>query len=33
MTHRQLPGPAEAFRSWLIGHAATKPWREPEAGH
>jgi DNA-binding transcriptional LysR family regulator len=29
MTHRQLPGPAEAFRSWLIGYAATEPWRMP----
>ena len=27
MTHRQLPGPAEAFRTWLIGYTATEPWR------
>jgi DNA-binding transcriptional LysR family regulator len=26
LTHRQLPGPAEAFKSWLVAHAHTEPW-------
>ena len=26
MTHRRLPGPAEAFRTWLLENAHAEPW-------